>query len=79
MVFQQISQAILRRYLLRYPEPVRVVRYNDLTQQAWLLPSLKAIAPEVLPNSTDAEISKAGDASRLVADAGLQPSRRYYH
>lgn len=79
MVFRQVSQAILKRYLLRYPEPVRIGRYQDLSQHTWLIPSLEAIAPEVLPPPAPLEVLTSEASNRWVAKAGLQPSKRYYH
>lgn len=79
MVFQQISQTILRRYLLRYPEPVRVERFHDLAQRKWLAPSLKAIEPEVLPPAPEIETAEIDGSGHLVVEPGMQAFRRYYH
>ncbi|MEB3288686.1 MAG: hypothetical protein VKI82_02155 [Leptolyngbya sp.] len=44
-----LPQSVLRWYLLRYPEPLRVMRYQQLSQWSWLQPVLEEIKPEVLP------------------------------
>ncbi|MFH7241702.1 MAG: hypothetical protein ACHWZW_02520 [Spirulina sp.] len=49
MLNQSLIQPVLRRYLLRYPGPLRVMRYRQLARWRWLQPVLEQIKPEVLP------------------------------
>jgi hypothetical protein len=61
-----LTQYLLRRYLLRYPVPLRAAQYGRLARWRWLRPALDQIKPEVLPPE-----SVADDASPEPTDSGL--------
>lgn len=80
MVLRSIPRYILKRYLLRYPVPVRVVKYKRLLNWRWLKSLLQEIQPEVIPAAADEDIlAQAPVQPTIIAVQGIQPSPTHYH
>ncbi len=79
MLNHSLTQHVLRRYLLRYPAPLRMVRYRQLARWQWLRPVLDQIKPEVLPPEVwpDAPPPEPEDMGWL-APAGVVPWPTHY-
>lgn len=56
-----ISKSILRRYLLRLPLPIRMIRYQALVKRGWLTATLEEIKPEIWPESDTSELESIPD------------------
>lgn len=74
-----LTQYVLRRYLLRYPGPLRVARYRRLAQWPWLQPVLEQIKPEVLPPELLEEVPILEPVdSGLLSPPGVVPWPIHY-
>ncbi|MGP1381916.1 MAG: substrate-binding domain-containing protein [Thainema sp.] len=80
MVLRSIPRYILKRYLLRYPVPVRMVKYQRLLNRQWFKSVLQEIRPEVIPADADEEIQvQPLGQPTIIATHGIQPPPSYYH
>lgn len=79
MLNQSLIQSVLRRYLMRYPGPLRVARYRQLARWRWLQPVLEQIKPEVLPPELLEETPPSEPIDTgLLSSPGLVPWPIHY-
>ncbi len=79
MLNHSLTQYVLRRYLLRFPGPLRVARYQRLARWPWLRPVLEDIKPEVLPPEVWPEAPEPEpEDTGLIAPAGVAPWPAHY-
>lgn len=75
----KFTQHLLQRYLVRYPVPLRLQRYDALAQWPWLKPSLEQIKPIVFPDGgSDRNILPMEPIALTIAPPGLVAFPSYY-
>lgn len=79
MLNTKFTEHLLQRYLVRYPLPLRLQRYDALAQWHWLKPSLEQIRPVVLPDDEGDQSTLPTELIALtIAPPGLVAFPSYY-
>lgn len=80
MVLRSIPRYLLKRYLMRYPVPIRMVKFKRLLNFKWFRSVLQEIRPEVIPSDADDGILMQPLAQpTIIAVPGIQPPLSHYH
>ncbi|WOD37099.1 substrate-binding domain-containing protein [Nodosilinea sp. E11] len=79
MLNTKFTQHLLQRYLVRYPVPLRLQRYDALARWSWLQPSLEQIKPVILPaDGRDRSTPPTDPIALTIAPPGLVAFPSYY-